>query len=108
MLAVPAAFCFSLLEGVIDRDWEARVGLRSDAGHRLGHPLEEKVFCSLTSPMAMRSGDKLIGFRNCQRGKQRREYPFERSTQPDVEKVRQVRVADVVVVRRISRNDLAN
>ena len=50
-------------------------------------------------------GHQLLGLGHGERGEEVREDGLQRAAQPDVEEVRQVGVADVVVVRRIGGDD---
>ena len=55
--------------------------------------------------MAIRRRHQLIGFRNCQRREQIRQYWLEGTPEPYVKEVRQVGVANVVVVRWVGRHN---
>ena len=64
-------------------------------------PIHEELGCPLLSSMAVRVGDKFLGLGSKHRSCHGRQDRLEYAAQPYVEVVRQVGVADVVVVRRI-------
>ena len=104
--SAPIPFLLGLLEGVVDGDREAGVGLSSKTLHRLSHPGQKKGLRLLLVPMPVWSGDQFFGLRHGERGEQVREYRFQGAAQPDIEEIGQVGVADVVVVGRIGGGDL--
>jgi hypothetical protein len=93
---------FLLLEGVVDGDREGRMGLNRQVVQRACHALQKESLGGLFAAVAVGCGDQLLRFGRGQGGVEVGEDRSERATQPDVEEVRQVGVADVVVVRRIS------
>ena len=108
MLAVPSVpSALRLLEGVVDRDRESRVRLLGEAVHRLRHAVEEERLGLLLAAVAVRRGDQFLGLGHGERGEQIREDLPKRAAQPNVEEVRQIRVADVVVVRWVGGNRLS-
>ncbi|EEF27749.1 conserved hypothetical protein [Ricinus communis] len=90
-----------LLEGVINRGREGRVRVVGHAAHRMGHAGEKKLLSRFLSAVAIRRGHQLFGFRNGDGREQRRKDGAQGPPQPDVKEIRQVGVADVVVVRRV-------
>src|SRR4051812_16328068 len=75
--------------------------MSDEALHRLRHAAEEKLLSLLLATMTVGCSDKFINLRDRYRGEQLWEYRAERPPQPHIEEVRQVGVADVVIVRRI-------
>ena len=94
-----------LLEGVIDGDREGWVRLLGEAMHRLRHAVEEERLRLLLAAVAVGRGHQLLGLGHGERGEEVGEDRLQRAAQPDVEKVRQVCVADVVVVGRVGGDD---
>jgi hypothetical protein len=80
--------------------------LRGEAVHRLRHTFEEKCLRLLLATVAIRCGYEFLGLGHGQRGEEVWEDGLQRATQPDVEEIRQVGVAYVVVVRRVGGDDL--
>ena len=108
VLAVPSSLvALRLLEGVVDGDREGRVRLLGEAVHRLRHAVEEERLGLLLAAVAVWRRDQLLGLGHGERGEEVGKDRPQRAAQPDVEEVRQIGVADVVVVGRISRDDLA-
>ena len=70
-----------------------------EAAERLGHAVEKKGLRRDLTPVALRGGHQLFCLRHGQRHEQVREQRFQGATKPDVEEVRQISVADVVIVR---------
>ena len=101
------AVALGLLEGVVDGDWEGRVRLLGEAVHRLRHAIEKEGLCLLLAAVAIGAGDQFLGLGYGERGEEVGEDGPQRAAQPDVEEVRQVGVADVVVVGRVGGDDLA-
>ena len=99
------AVALGLLEGVVDGDRESRVRLLGEAVHRLRHAVEEERLGLLLAAVAIRRGDQFLGLGHGERGEEVGEDGPQRATQPDVEEVRQVGVADVVVVGRVGGDD---
>ena len=104
--AVPLSDEFRLLECIIDRDWEGRMGLLRQPVHGAGHAIHEEGFGSFLAAVTVGCGHQFFSLGYSQCGEQTREYWPQRAAQPDVEEVGEVSVADIVVVGRISRNDL--
>ena len=102
------AVALGLLEGVVDGDREGRVRLLGEAVHRLRHAVEEEGLRLLLAAVAVGRGDQFLGLGHGERGEEVGEDGPQRAAQPDVEEVRQVGVADVVVVGRIGGDDLAS
>ena len=106
VLAVPVvALALRLLEGVVDGDWESRVRLLGEAVHRLRHAVEEERLRLLLAAVAVGRSDQLLGLGHGERGEEVGEDGLQRAAQPDVEEIRQVSVANVVVVWRIGGDD---
>jgi hypothetical protein len=82
------------------------VGLLRQAVHGLRHAVEEELLGLFLAAVAVRCGDQLFGLRNRERGEEVGKDGPQRPTQPDVEEVRQVGVADVVVVGRVGGDEL--
>ncbi len=80
--------------------------LLGEAVHRLRHAVEEERLRLLLAAVAVGRGDQLLGLGHGERGEEVGEDGPQRAAQPDVEEVRQVGVADVVVVGRIGGDDL--
>ena len=95
-----------LLEGVVDGDWKSWVRLLGETVHRLRHAIEEEGLRLLLAAMAVRRGDQFLGLGHGERGEEIGKDRLQRAAQPDIEEIRKVSVADVVVVGRISGNDL--
>ena len=95
------AVALRLLEGVVDGDREGWVRLLGEAVHRLRHAVEEECLGLLLAAVAIGRGDQFLGLRHGERGEEVGEDRLQRAAQPDVEEVRQVGVADVVVVGRV-------
>ena len=108
VLAVPPliAFGLRLLEGVVDGDREGRVRLLGEPVHGLRHAVEKEGLRFLLAAVAIGRGDQFLGLGHGERSEEIRENRLQRAAQPDVEEVRQVGVADVVVVGRVSGNTL--
>jgi hypothetical protein len=101
------ALALGLLEGVVDGDREGRVRLLGQAVHRLRHAVEEERLGLLLAAVAVGRGDQFLGLGHGQRGEEVGEDGPQRAAQPDVEEVREVGVADVVVVGRVGGDELA-
>ena len=109
VLAVPSlALALGLLEGVVDRDRKGRMRLLSETMHRLCHAVEEKCLGLLLAAVAIRRGDQFLGLRHGERSEKFRKDGPQRTAQPDIEEIRQVGVANVVVVRRIGGDELCS
>ena len=65
-------------------------------------PLEKERFGLCLASMTIGGGDQLFGLRNSKRGKKIGEDRLQRAAEPDIEEIRQISVADIVVIRRIS------
>ena len=102
------ALRFGLLESVVDGDRERRMCLLGEAVHGLRHAAQEEGLGLLLAALAIRRGNEFLCFGHGQCGKEVGEDGSQRAPQPDVEEVRQVGVADVVVVRRVRGDDLSN
>ena len=81
--------------------------LLGQAVHRLRHAIEEERLGLLLAAMAIGRSHQLLGLGHSQRGEEVREDGLQRAAQPDVEEVRKVGVANVVVVGRVGRDDPA-
>jgi hypothetical protein len=103
----PRSQGFGLLEGVVDRDRKGRVRLFGEAVHRLRHAVQEELLGLFLAAVAVGRGDQFLGLGHGQRGEEVGKDGLERAAQPDVEEVREVGVADVVVVGRVGGDDLA-
>ena len=99
------AFALGLLEGVVDGDREGRMRLLGESVHRLRHAVEEERLRLLLAAVAIGDGDQFLGLGHGERGEEVREDRLQRAAQPDVEEVRQVGIADIVVVRWVGGND---
>ena len=95
---------FGLFEGVVDGDWKSWVCLLGEPVHRLRHAIEEERLGFLFATMAVWSGDKFLGLGHSDRREEIRKYGLQRTPQPNIEEIRQVGIADVVVVRRVGRD----
>ena len=82
--------------------------LLGEAVHRLRHAVEEERLRLLLAAVAIGRSDQFLGLGHGERGEEVREDRLQRAAQPDVEEVRQVGVADVVVVGRIGGDDLVD
>ncbi len=80
--------------------------LLGEAVHRLRHAVEEEGLGLLLAAVAVGRGDQFLGLGHRERGEEIGEDRPQRATQPDIEEVRQIGVADVVVVGRVGRDDL--
>ena len=101
------AIALRLLEGVVDGDWEGRVRLLGKAVHRLRHAVEKERLCLFLAAVAVGRSDQLLGLWHGQRGEEVGEDRLQRAAQPDVEEVREIGIADVVVVGWIGGDKLA-
>jgi len=81
------------------------VRLLGEPVHRLRHAVEEEGFRLLLAAVAVGRGDQLLGLGDGERGEEIGEDGPQRATQPDVEEVRKVGVADVVVVGRVGGDE---
>ena len=79
--------------------------LLSEPLHRLCHPIHEECLCFILTAVAVARGNQFIGLGRGECGKQVGEYRAQRTAQPDVEEVREIGVADVVVVGRVGGDD---
>ena len=70
--------------------------------HGLSHAVEEEGLGRISPSVTVRRGNQFFGLWHRDGCKQVREQRPQGSTEPDVEVIRQVRVSDVVVVRRVS------
>ena len=105
--AVAVVTGVGLLERVVDGD--RVVGQRGLARAREHAPeaLLEELLRAVLAVVAVRVGDELLGLRDEHRAQQVGVDAAQRAAQPDVEEVREVGVADVVVVRRVRRDERA-
>jgi len=55
--------------------------------HRFRHTIEEERFCCLSVLVPEWRSNKFFSFWNSERGKNLGEYPFQRATEPNVEKI---------------------
>ena len=72
--------------------------------HGTSHAIEEKRFGLLLTPVAVRCSYQLFRLGHRQRCIQAGVYRLQAFAQPDIEEIRKVCIANVVIVRRISRN----
>ena len=72
--------------------------------HCLRHAIKEEGLGLLLAAVAVRRGNQFLGLGTAQSGEEIGKDWLQRTAQPDVEEVRQVGVADVVVVGRIGGN----
>jgi hypothetical protein len=99
---VRAAVFVVLLEGIVDGERKARVHLLAQGGERLPEPALEVLLGLLffaAEPLGRRG--EFLSLRDQQRAEQIRIQIPDGAAEPDVEKVRERGVADVVVVGRI-------
>ena len=72
--------------------------LLREAVHGFRHAVEEEGLGLVPDSVAVWCGDKFLGLGHCKCREEIGEDRIQRATQPNVEEVRQVSVADVVVV----------
>ena len=96
------AVAFGLLEGVVNGDRKSVVSLFGKTLHGLRHTVEEERLRLLLAAMAVGRRHQFFGLGHGERRKEVGKDRLQRAAQPDIEEVRQVGVADVVVVRRVS------
>ena len=94
-----------LLKRVVDRDRKGRMRMFGEPMHRLRHTVEEECLRLLLAAVTVGRGDQFLGFGHGQCSEEVREDGLQGAAQPDVEEIRQVGVADVVVVRRVGAYD---
>ena len=80
---------------------KGRVRLLGEPVHRLRHAVEEERLRLLLAAVAVGRGHQFLGLGHGERGEEVGEDGLQRAAQPDVKEVRQVGVADVVVVGRV-------
>lgn len=80
--------------------------LLRDPVHRPCHALQEERFRLLFAAVTPGGSDQFFRLGYSQRGEEVGEDRLQRATKPNVEEVRQVSIADVVVVGRIGGYDL--
>ena len=102
--AVQSLSALGLLEGVVDGDREGWMRLLGEAVHRLCHAVKKERLRLLLAAVAVGRGDQFLGLGHGERGEEIGEDGLQRTAQPDVEEVRQIGIADVVVVGRVSRD----
>ena len=79
--------------------------LLSETLHGLGHPVEKECLGFLLASVTIGRGHQLFGFRHGERGEEVGENRSQGTAQPDIEEVRQIGIADVVVIGRVSGDD---
>ena len=79
--------------------------LLGQAVHRLGHAAEKERLRLLLAAVAVGRGHQLLGLGYGERGKEDRKDGPKRTAQPDIKKVREVSVADIVVIGRVCGNE---
>src|SRR6185369_1224944 len=84
------------------------MGLLSELVHRLRHALKEERLCLLFAAVSVGCGDKLLNLRHCKRGKKLGEDGLQRATQPYIEEIRKISIANIVVIGRVSGYNLAS
>ena len=84
----------------------AGMRLLGEVVHRLRHAVQEERFGLLLAAVPIGSGDQFFGFGHSNRREKVGKDRTQESTQPDVEEIGQIGVADVVVVGRIGGDDL--
>jgi hypothetical protein len=77
------------------------VRLLGEPVHRLGHAIEEEGLSLFLAAVAVGRCHQFFGLGHRQRGEKLGETELQRAAQPDVEEIRQIGVADVVVVGRV-------
>jgi len=97
----------ALLEGVVDGDRKGRVRLRGQVVHGGRHAVQKKHLGGLLAAVAVGRGNQFFGLGHGQRGVEIREDRPQAAAQPDIEKVGQVGVANIVVIRRVTGNYFA-
>ena len=80
--------------------------LLGEAMHRLSHTVKEERLRLLLAAVAVGASDQLLRLWHGQRGEKVGEGRLQRAAQPDIEEIRQISVTDVVVIWRVSGNDL--
>ncbi|MNP34495.1 hypothetical protein D3C76_1277840 [compost metagenome] len=87
-----------MLESIVDGHRKGWMGLLGEVMHGCGHTVKEERLRLVLATMSVRGGDQLLSLRYCQGGIQIRENRPQYTAQPDIEKVREIGVADIVVV----------
>ena len=95
-----------LFEGVVDGYGEGRMRRGGNSSESATHAFYKESFCVLLSAVTVRSGDQLLVLGHDERGEKVGKDRSKRPPQPDVEEVGQVGIADIVVVRRVGRDEL--
>ena len=90
-----------LLEGVVDRHRVVRVGAPTGVGEDGAEAVLEEVPRPVPAAVTVLVGDQLLGLGDEHGGEEGGVDVLEGASQPDVEEVGEVGVADIVVVRRI-------
>ena len=79
-----------------------------DVVHRCGHAVEKELLGTFLAAMTIWRCDKLFRLWDRQCRKQDWDTVLRKlAAQPNIEKIRKIGVSDIVVVRRISGNNLA-
>ena len=73
--------------------------------YRPGHAAEKESLCFLLATVPPGRGNQLLRLGHGDRREEIRKRGLQRSAQPDVEEVRQVGIADVVVIRWVGGDD---
>ena len=79
--------------------------LLGETVHRLRHAIKEERLRLFLAAMPIGRSDQFLGLWHRERGEEIREERLQRAPQPDVEEVRQIGVADIVVVGWSSGTD---
>ena len=95
-----------LLEGVVDGDGKAGCACSARRCIACVMPSRKNVSAFSLLAVTIRRRDQFLGLGHSERGEEIRKDRLQRTAQPDVEEVRQVGVADVVVVGRVGRDHL--
>lgn len=69
--------------------------------HCLRHAVHEERGGCLFTFVAVRESNQFLSLRNDQRAEEVRKHMPQGTTQPNVKKVRQVSIGDIIVIRRI-------
>ena len=105
VLVVPVvAIALGLLERIVDGDRKGRMRLLGKAVHRLGHAIEEESLCFFLTAVAIGCSNQFLGLGH---SKSAKDQGKETSVSGEARhrKNLKIRIADIVVVRRISRNN---
>src|SRR5262245_32333247 len=97
-----------LLKGIEERQWVPRILRLAHSFECIAKSLFEKLLRSRAVPVEpIRGCDEFLRLRRQQRAEKIGINRVQRPAEPEVEEIREVGVADVVVVRRVCRNKMA-